>query len=51
MTADEARENLAEMRRATSKPAMSKLLTLALGKHGNLSDEAREIYEEALKAI
>lgn len=45
MSAEEARENIAEMRLHTNPRAMRRLLTLALGPLGNLSDEARTIYQ------
>lgn len=48
MTADEARENIAAMRAETPVNAMRRLIKLALGPLGNLSDEAKAIYREAL---
>ena len=48
MTTDEARENIAAMRAETPSNAMRRLITIALGPLGNLSDEARAIYREAL---
>ena len=47
MTADEARENIAAMRAETPANAMRKLIQIALGPLGNLSDEAKAIYSEA----
>lgn len=49
MTADEARESVAAMRRDTEPRAMRRLLTVALGPFGNLTDEARIIYAVALR--
>ena len=48
MTADEARENVATMRRDTDPRAMRRLLTVALGPLGNLTDEACAVYAAAL---
>lgn len=48
MTADEARENVATMRRETEPRAMRRLLTVALGPLGNITDEARAVYAAAL---
>ena len=48
MTADEARKIIAAMIAETPANAMQRLITLALGPLGNLSDEARAIYQEAL---
>lgn len=44
MTAQEARDNVAEMIRNTSKRARAAMLRLALGPLGNLSEEARKVY-------
>ena len=48
MTADEARENISEMRAETPASAMRKLVKMALGPLGNLSEEAKAVYREAL---
>ena len=48
MTAHEAEENIAAMRAETPTNAMKRLIKLALGPLGNLSDEAKAIYREAL---
>jgi hypothetical protein len=50
MTATEARDNVAAMMRDAPANARKRLLQVALGPLGNLSDEARAVYEEALKA-
>ena len=50
MTAQEARDNIAAMRKDTPRPAMLRLIKLALGPMGNLSPAARAIYQEALNA-
>lgn len=50
MTATEARDNVVAMMRVTPTNARKRLLQVALGPLGNLSDEARAVYEEALKA-
>lgn len=50
MSADEARQNVTLMRDETAKAARIMLLKLALGPVGNLTDEARKVYEDALKA-
>lgn len=49
MTADEARENVAAMLAETKPAPMRRLLSLALGPLGNLSDEARSVYQAALE--
>lgn len=49
MTASEARENVAAMFRETPANARNRLLQVALGPLGNLSDEARAVYQDALK--
>jgi hypothetical protein len=51
MTADQAREVICEMQRKTSKKSAKRLLTLALGPAGNLSDEARDVYRAELERI
>jgi HD-GYP domain-containing protein (c-di-GMP phosphodiesterase class II) len=51
MPADAAREVVAEMQRKTSKRAAVRMLTLALGPAGNLSDEARTIYRDELERL
>ena len=50
MTATEARDNVAAMMRDTPANARKRLLQVALGPLGNLSTEARTVYQEALKA-
>lgn len=47
MTATEAREIIATMRRETQPKAMRRLIEIAL-KMGNLSDEAKAVYRAAL---
>lgn len=51
MTAAEARKNIIAMKAETPVSAMRRLLKLALGPVGNLSPEARSIYEAALRQI
>ena len=48
MTGNEAKESVAQMRRETPKPARIRLMQVAL-KLGHLSDEAKQVYKEALK--
>lgn len=48
MTKAEAMENIAEMRSKTPRKAMAALIRMALGPHGNLSEDAKEIYRAAL---
>lgn len=48
MTAEEAQENIAEMQAHTKPAAMRRLIALALGPAGNLSEGARTIYRSAL---
>ena len=48
MTADEAKSIVAEMMAETPRPAMIKLIKLAL-KAGNLTDEAKSVYRSALQ--
>jgi hypothetical protein len=50
MTASEARENVAAMLKETPANARKRLLQLALSPLGNLSDEARAVYQAALAA-
>ncbi len=50
MTADQARRNVAEMTSKTPANARKRLLQIALGPLGNLSDEARAVYQAALTA-
>jgi hypothetical protein len=50
MTADQARCNVAEMISKTPASARKRLLQIALGPLGNLSDEARAVYQAALAA-
>lgn len=47
MTADEAREIIAEMQARTKPDAMRRVIELALGPVGNLSEEAKAVYREA----
>jgi hypothetical protein len=47
MTAEEARENIAAMKAETNPKAMQRLIAVALGPLGNLSDEAKAVYMEA----
>ena len=49
MTEQEARDNIAAMRKETPRNAMLRIINLALGPMGNLSPEARAIYQEELK--
>ena len=49
MTAAAAREVIAEMMRDTPAPARRRLILTAL-KIGNLTDEAKAVYREALTA-
>lgn len=49
MTAQEARDNIAAMLKETPAPAMQRLIRVALGPLGNLSEEARAVYRAALK--
>lgn len=44
LDADGARQNVAEMRAATPMLAAVRLMTLATGPAGNLTDGAREVY-------
>jgi len=48
MTADQARRNVAEMTSKTPANARKRLLQIALSPLGNLSDEARAVYQTAL---
>ncbi len=48
MTADEARENVAEMSAHTDPRAAVRLMAIALGPLGNLTDEARDVYRAAI---
>ena len=48
MTAQEAEENIAAMQAETPPSAMRRLISIALGPLGNLSDEARAVYAAAL---
>jgi len=50
MTATAARDNIAAMMRDTPATARKRLLQVALGPLGNLSAEARAVYQQALKA-
>ena len=51
MTVAEARENIEAMERETPTDAFKRLLQLALGPLGNLSDGAREIYAAKLSEM
>lgn len=44
MTATEAHDNILSMRQETPRSAMVKLINMALGPLGNLTDEAKSIY-------
>ena len=48
LSAADACANIAAMRSDTSKKAMRRLLQVALGPAGNLTDEARAIYAAEL---
>ena len=48
MTESQARANVAEMIAKTSKRSRVRLLQLALNGFGNLSGDARRVYEAAL---
>jgi len=48
MTADEARENAAAMSAQTDPRAAVRLMRLALGPLGNLTDGARDVYRAAI---
>ena len=48
MTAIEASENIAAMKSNTKPAAMKRLIQIALGPLGNLSEEAKEVYRSAL---
>lgn len=50
MTASQARKNVAEMLKKTPANARKRMLQVALGPLGNLSDEARAVYQAALSA-
>ena len=50
MTGADAMANLAEMRVDTSKKAMRRLLQVAIGPLGNLTDDARAVYTAELDA-
>ena len=50
MTAETAREVVATMNAKTKRDARIALYRAALGKHGNLSEEAKEVYRAALAA-
>jgi hypothetical protein len=50
MTKREAENIVAEMRRETSKSGMMRLLSAALV-IGNLSDDARAVYQAALETL
>lgn len=49
MTAEEARENITAMMAETKPAARRRLIDLALGPLGNLSDEAKAVYRAALE--
>ena len=46
-----ARENIAEMKQHTPRFAAIKMLSLAIGPAGNLTDEARTIYRAELDRL
>ena len=50
MTAEEARENVSAMMAETEPAARRRLMKLALGPLGNLSDDAKAVYRAALAA-
>ena len=51
MTACEAHENVAEMKRKTSVKSQKQLLRHAIGGLGNLSDDARAVYAARLRQL
>ena len=51
MTAAEAIENVSKMKLETQPNAMKRLLKLALGPFGNLSEDAVTVYKIALKEM
>ena len=51
MTKNEAIANIKAMRAETPKNAMKKILQMAIGGFGNLSDEARKVYTEELEQM
>jgi hypothetical protein len=51
MTGAEAHDNIETMKNVTAICAQIKLLQMALGKFGNLTDEAREIYAKRLSEL
>jgi len=51
MTAAEAQEIVAEMKRRTSVKSQKQMLRHALGPIGNLSDDARAIYAARLSEM
>ena len=50
MTAETARKVVATMNAKTKRDARIALYRASLGKHGNLSDEAKAVYRAALAA-
>ncbi len=48
MTKQEAEENITMMEAHTPRPAMKKLIQIALGPLGKLSDEAKAVYAAKL---
>ena len=48
MTAEEARAVIAEMRGVTQPKAAVRMMQIALGPLGNLTDGAREVYRAAI---
>jgi hypothetical protein len=48
MTADEARAVVADMRGVTHPKAAARMMQIALGPLGNLTDGAREVYRAAI---
>jgi len=51
MTAEEARDNVSEMYAHTDQRAAVRLMRMALGPIGNLTDEARDVYRAALAKL
>jgi hypothetical protein len=51
MTRQEAEENIAALEADTAPAAMKRLIEVALGPLGRLSDSAREVYEAKLRSM
>lgn len=51
LTAYEASQNVETMKRETAIDAQSKVLQMALGNHGNLTDGARKVYADRLAEL